>query len=173
MVSPNSFMGDDLIKSLLVVCKLLEKHGISYLLIGGTAVALNGYFRLSSNAAGKVADKLDINIWYNPTYENYFKFLKVLEELGRDISGLKKEQSPDPRKSFFKFEFADFTFDALPSIKADVKFFEANQRKGTVEIEETQIHFISYLDLIEDKKATARKKDMEDIEELRKIRGEK
>ncbi|WP_189562220.1 hypothetical protein [Persicitalea jodogahamensis] len=159
-------------EKLLGVCKLLEKYQIHYLIIGGTAVALNGYFRISSNAAGKLADKLDINIWYNPTYTNYFNFLKVLEELGQDISKFRDEQIPNPRKSFFKFEFDDFTFDALPSIKADIKFFEAYQRKGTVDIEGTPIHYISYLDLIEDKKATARKKDMDDIEHLKKIRGE-
>lgn len=31
---------------------------------------------------------------------------------------------------------------------------------------------MNYLDLIEDKKATARKKDLEDIEQLKKIKGE-
>ena len=164
-------MEDVLLKKLLFICKFLKKHEIQYLLIGGTAVALNGYFRISTNAAGKLSDKLDIDIWYNPTYGNYFKLLDVFEELGRDVSRLKDERSPNPRKSFFKFEFDDFTFDALPSIKADIKFFDAYQRKEIVEIEGTPIHYLSYLDLIADKKATARKKDMDDIKELKKIRG--
>ena len=89
-------MEDGFLENLLVVCKLLQRHEIQYLIIGGTSVALNGYFRISTNAAGKVADKLDIDIWYNPTYENYFKFLKVLEALGRDVSKFRAEQSPDP-----------------------------------------------------------------------------
>lgn len=41
-----------------------------------------------------------------------------------------------------------------------------------VELEGTQIHVISYSDLIEDKKSTARKKDLEDIEQLRINRKE-
>ncbi|MGC4233202.1 MAG: hypothetical protein QM594_09505 [Niabella sp.] len=67
--------------SLLTVCKLLQKHQVLYLLVGGTAVALNGYFRLSINDSGELTEKPDIDVWYNPTYQNYFKLIKVIEEL--------------------------------------------------------------------------------------------
>lgn len=165
-------MEDNLKNNLLTVCTLLEKHNVQYMLIGGTAVALNGYYRHSINIAGELTDKPDIDIWYNPTYENYFKILKVLKELGRDITELENEQSPNPRKSFFKLDFEDFALDILPEIKATIKFSEANKRKETVVLEQTKIHFMNFLDLIEDKGAMARKKDLEDIEQLKKIRGE-
>ena len=142
------------------------------MLVGGTAVALNGYYRHSINTSGELTNKPDIDIWYNPTYENYFALLKVMEELGQDISEFKDEQTPNPRKSFFKLEFDDFTLDLLPAIKASIKFAEANHRNETIELEGTAIHFLNYIDLIEDKKATARKKDLEDIEQLKKIKGE-
>jgi hypothetical protein len=58
----------------------------------------------------------------------------------------------------------------LPEIKANIKFQDANKRKETVEINETQIHFMNYYDLIKDKEETARKKDIEDIEQLKKIK---
>jgi hypothetical protein len=164
-------MEEKLKNSLLAVCRLLEKYDVQYMMIGGTAVALNGYYRHSINIAGELTDKPDIDIWYNPTYENYFNFLKAIEELGQDITEFKNEHSPDPRKSFFKLDFDEFTLDALPEIKADIKFAQSNQRKETVELEAIKIHFMNYHDLIEDKKATARKKDIEDIEQLRKIRG--
>ena len=157
---------------MLTICKLLEKYNVLYMVIGGTAVALNGYYRHSINVAGELTDKPDIDIWFNPTYENYFNFLKVIEELGQDIAEFKNEQAPNPSRSFFKLYFNDFTFDALPEIKADISFVEANKRKETVELEATKIHYINYLDLIEDKKATARNKDFEDIAQLRKIRDE-
>jgi hypothetical protein len=158
--------------SLLTVCKLLEEYNVQYMLVGGVAVALNGYYRHSMNTSGELAEKPDIDIWYNPTYENYFNFLKVLEALGQDVTDFTSEQSQNPRKSFFKLDFEDFSFDALPEIKAIARFTEANQRKETVELEGTKIHFMSYHDLIDDKKATARKKDIEDIERLKQIRGE-
>jgi len=167
-------MDNNLKNNLLTICKLLEKHSVQYIIIGGTAVALNGYFRLSINIAGELTNKPDIDIWYNPTYENYFNILKVMKDLGQDITEFENEKSPNPRKSFFKLDFEEFTLDILPEIKANIKFNEANKRKETVDFEKTLIHFMNYFDLIEDKKETARKKDLEDIEQLRKIKdGEK
>ncbi len=99
--------------------------------------------------------------------------MKIIEELGQDISEFKNEQSPNPRKSFFKLDFDSFTLDVLPAIKAEIKFLDANQRKETVEVDETQIYFLNYFDLIEDKKATARKKYLEDIEQLKIIKNRK
>ena len=59
-------MEDSLGDSLLTVCKLLEKHEVRFMLIGGTAVALYGYYRHSINIAGELTDKPDIDIWYDP-----------------------------------------------------------------------------------------------------------
>lgn len=166
-------MEDSLRNSLLNVCKLLEKHKVNYMLIGGTAVALNGYYRHSMNISGELTEKPDIDVWYSPTYDNYFNILKVMEELGQDISEFKNEQAPNPKKSFFKLDFDGFTLDLLPEIKATIKFAEANKRKETVELNGVNIHFMNYLDLIQDKTATARVKDLNDIEQLKKIKGKK
>jgi len=143
------------------------------MLIGGTAVALNGYYRHSMNISGELTEKPDIDVWYSPTYDNYFNILKVMEELGQDISEFKNEQAPNPKKSFFKLDFDGFTLDLLPEIKATIKFAEANKRKETVELNGVNIHFMNYLDLIQDKTATARVKDLNDIEQLKKIKGKK
>lgn len=164
-------MEDKLRNSLLIVCRLLEQYNIQYMLVGGTAVALNGYYRHSINMAGELIDKPDIDIWYNPTYENYFNIIKVMDVLGEDTKTFKDEQNPNPRKSFFRLNFDEFSLDFLPAIKATIKFSEANKRKEAVELEDTKIHFMNYIDLIEDKKAMAREKDLKDIEQLKKIRG--
>ena len=63
-------MNDNLRVSLLLVCELLEKYKVMYMLVGGTAVALNGYFRHSVDVQGQLTEKPDIDIWYNPTYSN-------------------------------------------------------------------------------------------------------
>lgn len=162
-------MEDNFRDSIITICKLLKKHNVSYMLVGGSAVALNGYYRISMNISGELTDKPDIDIWYNPTYENYYNILNVMEDLGQDIIEFKKEKSPDPHKSFFKLDFEIFTLDILPQIKADIKFSDAYKRKETVELNETQINFMNYVDLVEDKKSTGRKKDLDDIEQLKKI----
>jgi hypothetical protein len=166
-------MDSNLKNSLLDICKLFEKHNAEYILIGGTAVALHGYYRLSLDNAGELINKPDIDIWYNPSYENYFKILKVIEELGLDTTEFKNEQSPNPIESFFKLDFEEFTIDILPKIKAPIRFLDAFNRKETIELEQIQIHFMNYNDLLEDKNATARNKDLEDIEQLKKIKREK
>ena len=159
-------------KSLLTVCTLLEKHNVKYMIIGGTAVALNGYYRHSTDIDGKISNKPDIDIWYNPSYENYFNILKVIEGLGHEISEFKKEKSPNPHKAFFKLESEEFTLDMLPKTKVPTKFLDAYNRKETVDLDETPIHFMSYFDLLEDKLATSRKKDLEDIVQLKKNKNE-
>lgn len=46
-------------ESLLHVCSLLNKNKVEYLIVGGTAVALYGYYRMSITASGKPAEKPD------------------------------------------------------------------------------------------------------------------
>jgi len=102
------------------------------MIVGGTAVALHGYFRYSLNQAGIITDKPDLDFWYNPTYDNYFKLLNALEELGQDITEFKEEQAPNPKKSFFKYEFEEFTLDLLPELKAPLKFRLSFEKKEIV-----------------------------------------
>ncbi len=165
-------MEEKLLSGLLTVCGLLQKHGVKYLVVGGAAVALNGYFRQSVDATGALVERPDVDIWYDPTYENYFNLLKVMKELGQEVLAFEKEQIPNPHQSFFKLSFSDFTLDLLPQIKANFKFYEAERQKNTVEIEGIPIYSLSIADLIEDKQATARHKDLEDIEMLKKRRDE-
>ncbi len=73
------------------------------MLIGGTAVALNGYYRHSLNSAEELTSKPDVDIWYQPTYENYFNVLKVIGELGQDITEFQEEQSPNPKNIFYLY----------------------------------------------------------------------
>lgn len=91
-----------LIESLIDVGRTLNNRHVDYLIVGGTAVAYYGYFRHSISMAGVPADRPDVDIWYNPSYSNYFKLLDALADLGQDIRKYKNEQSPNPRKSFFK-----------------------------------------------------------------------
>lgn len=166
-------MEDNLKATIITVCKLLEKYNVEYIIVGGTAVALNGYYRHSTNASGQLTNKPDIDIWYNSTYDNYFRILKVIEALGEDISEFENEKMPNPRISFFKLDLEDFTIDFLPAIKSNIKFLEANRRKETIQLDEAKIYFLHYLDIIKDKEATARKKDLEDIIQLKKIKNSK
>ena len=160
-------MENNLSDAILKICDALSKHRVEYIVVGGAAVALHGYFRKSVDTAGNLAKKPDLDIWYNPTYSNYFKLLFALEELGEDIEEFKAEQVPNPKKSFFKYEFEDFTLDFLPEIKAPLKFRSAFKNREIVSLKGIAIAFLSFEDLINDKRATSRPKDLDDIEHLK------
>jgi hypothetical protein len=160
-------MEKTLTESILNICKVLNKHAVHYIVVGGTAVALHGYLRRSVNLAGVATDTPDLDFWYNPTYKNYFNLLNALEELGQDVTEFKEEQAPDPKKSFFKYEFEEFTLDFLPQLKASLSFRNSFERKEVVTLNEIDIPFISYEDLILDKQIDPRPKDMADIEKLK------
>ena len=48
-------MENSLIKSILEICKMLNKHGVEYLIVGGTAVGFYGYYRGSTASNGIIA----------------------------------------------------------------------------------------------------------------------
>jgi len=159
-------MEGNLADSILTVCRALNKFSVEYLIVGGTAVALHGYYRLSMNLTGEIAEKPDLDFWYNPTYDNYFRLLHALEALGQDVKNFKDEQTPDPKKSFFKYEFEKFSLDFLPVLKAPLSFRQSFNKKEIVTLEDAEIPFINYDDLISDKMTNARSKDLRDIENL-------
>ena len=134
-------------------------------------MALHGYFRHSTNSAGVINEKPDLDFWYNPTYGNYFKLLNALEELGQDVTRFKAEQMPNPRKSFFRYEFEQFTLDLLPELKSPLKFSASFIKREVAVLNEIDIPFISYNDLVADKEGNARPKDIIDIEELKRLRS--
>ena len=160
-------MENNLIESIANVCKILNKNSVEYLIVGGTAVALHGFFRYSRSTSGEVAEKHDLDFWYNSTYDNYYKLLNALEELGRDVSKFRAEVAPNVKKSFFKYEFDQFTIDFLPAIPGLARFRSSYNEKAVSKVGEIEIPIIKYEDLIISKQTQARPKDIEDIEQLK------
>jgi hypothetical protein len=155
-------------ESLLSVFNALNKQSVSYLVIGGTAVSYYGQYRPSVNAAGNIVDKPDLDIWYNPTYTNYYNLLNALAELGQNVTRYHNEIAPDPKNSFFRYELTDYTLDLLPRLQASLSFGACFIRRTTVTVAEVDIHFIGLDDLLVDKQALGRAKDLLDIDNLRR-----
>lgn len=162
-------MEQNLTDEILRICQILNKNGVQYLIVGGTAVAYHGYFRWSQNHAGTPAEKFDLDIWYNPSYENYFKLLNALAELDQDVKEFFEEKSPNPLKSYFQFELNKFTLDFLPKLKTATKFQKAYDRKEITTLKEIDMHFIGFDELLQDKAANSRPKDLADIKQLKSI----
>lgn len=58
--------------------KLLNKHEVEYLVIGGYALGIHGYPRYTG----------DLDVWINPTIENARKMINVMDEFGFSSMGL-------------------------------------------------------------------------------------
>ena len=137
------------------------------LIVGGTAVALHGFYRQQHTSSGNLAEKHDLDFWYNSTYDNYFKLLNALEDLGQDVAEFKAEVAPNPKKSFFRIEFEKFTVDFLPELPGLSKFRSAFNQRVISKPNEIEVPFINYNDLIINKQTQGRPKDIEDIKQLK------
>lgn len=135
---------------------LLETHGVDYLIIGGYAVALHGFPRFTGD--------IDFFVAVNP--ENATKLMDVFDAFGFGEIGISHEDflQPDlvveigrePRK-----------IQVLTGIDG-VTFADCRSRRVEVKLQGMHLKFISKEDLIRNKKASARSKDLIDIDELNK-----
>lgn len=146
--------------------ELLSEHSVEYLVVGGLAVQTYGYSRISMGADGLPLGKQDIDIWYNPTIANYYKVVNVLSDLGLDVEEL-KSGAANPKESFLRHEFKNFKLDFLPTMLALPDFKKSYNEKRIAKYRSALISIISYSDLIKNKEATARAKDIEDVIQLK------
>jgi hypothetical protein len=155
-----------IIENLQSVCQILNESGVEYLTIGGAAVALHGHVRFTKDSSGQDTNVDDLDFWYNPTYDNYFKLLNALEKLGLDVGEFREEKAPDPKRSYFRLERSKFTLDFLPEVPGMPRFRKVSPTKETAKIDDVEIPYISYEYLIQNKQALNRPKDQEDIRQL-------
>ncbi len=140
--------------------KLLNKHAVAYLVIGGAAVNIHGF----SRATG------DLDIWYNPTKENFLKVLDAIKDFGFDVSGVVKVQEYET-KGFIRLPLHKFYIELIAIIDGKINFDDAYKRSIINTISnDLEIRVIGYDDLLETKAMTRRPKDLEDIKQLEAAR---
>ncbi len=54
-------MEDNLVENVLKVCEALKKHNVAYLIVGCTALAFHGHYRMSRMPNCLLADKHDFD----------------------------------------------------------------------------------------------------------------
>jgi len=134
--------------------KLLERHGVDYMIVGGYAVAFHGYPRFTK----------DIDVFYRKSEENILRLRAALIEFG-----FAEEDLPSDA---FATAGAVLTFGVVPT-RVDminqidgVSFEEArpNVVRGTYG--GVDVTFIGLNELIRNKRSTPRARDKGDVEEL-------
>jgi predicted nucleotidyltransferase len=151
-------MNKYLVESLEVLSSL-EKAQVQYLIIGGVAVNIHGFQRSTG----------DLDIWYNPTNENFNRLLACLEQLGFDTTVFEKN-TKSLSETIVRIPLEIFYIELLPFLDGKSDFNAVYQRSNFVTVEGLNVRVISYDDLIACKANVHRAKDLEDIAQLERRR---
>jgi len=136
----------------------LSERKVKFLLVGAYAMAAHGYPRST----------MDIDLWVMPDPENARLALHALEDFGAPCGDL----SPDDLQKeglIFQIGVAPRRIDILTSIDG-LKFEDAFYRADAIEIDAITVSVLSIPDLITNKRATGRMKDLADVEFLEEDR---
>ncbi|MEI6055086.1 MAG: nucleotidyltransferase [Lentisphaerota bacterium] len=134
--------------------KLLEKHSVDYLIVGGYAVAFHGYPRFTK----------DIDIFFGSSDVNVQKIIKALIEFGFNEKDLNKELFTT-KGNVLTFGVEPIRVDFINEIDG-VIFEEAIPNKVRGKYGNITVSFLGKEDLIKNKLSTKRLRDKADVEEL-------
>jgi hypothetical protein len=133
----------------------LNEAGVDYLIVGGHAVAYYGYVRPTR----------DMDVWVAVSPENAQRLVHAVKSFfGAELAGLAKEWFLD-RENVTRFGVVPNLIEILPTISG-AEFAQAYSRRVTAEIDGQKVHLISLPDLLGNKRASARPKDLADLHEL-------
>jgi predicted nucleotidyltransferase len=134
----------------------LNNHDVEYILVGGYAVILHGYRRVTG----------DMDVWVNRTKENYSRLVLAFNEFRLPVFDMTEERFLNPESAdVFSYGRPPVSIDIITQLKG-VHFNEAFSQAQTFEEEGLKIRFIHLNNLIQAKKAAGRHKDLDDIEKL-------
>ena len=120
--------------------ELLIKHKAEYLIVGGYAVGIHGYPSYTG----------DLDIWLNPTDENATRILEAIRDFGFSSSDITIDDLTK-EGNVIQLGYPPLRIDLLNHIDG-VMFEECYKNKKVVEIEKLSINFISYQDLLKNKR---------------------
>ena len=140
------------------ILSILSEKKVKFLLVGAYAMAVHGYPRST----------MDIDLLIMPEPENASLVLQALTVFGAPIEELSVD---DLQKEgiIFQIGVAPCRIDILTSIDG-INFEDAYLRSELVDIEGIPIHVLSVQDIIVNKRATGRTKDLADAEMLEEIK---
>ena len=134
--------------------KCLNKVGVDYILVGGWAVNMYGYIRAM----------VDLDIWILAGADNAKKVYEAVAEFGAPVSEMKPEEFAE-YGMIFQIGVAPCRVDIISKISG-VSYADAVTRAVPKTIDGIPVRIISLEDLIANKKASGRAKDLADVEVL-------
>jgi hypothetical protein len=137
----------------------LSDEKVRFILVGAYALAAHGYPRAT----------MDMDIWVMPSSENAEAVLRALRRFGAPLHNLTKE---DLQKdgTVFQIGLAPRRIDIITAASG-LQFEPAYKNSIPVNIDGIELRIPSIDDLIVNKKATGRTKDLADAEALELLKA--
>jgi len=136
----------------LLAC--LNARGVDYMVVGGYALAFHGAPRFTG----------DLDVWVKPEGDNARRVLAALTDFGFGSLDLKEADFTLPDR-VLQLGVPPVRVDIITSISG-VTWDEAAPRRVPGQYGEAKVFYISRADLIANKKACGRHKDLADVEAL-------
>lgn len=137
----------------------LADEKVRFLLVGAYALAAHGYPRAT----------MDIDIWVMPSSQNADAVLRALHRFGAPLHNLTKEDLLKDG-TIFQIGVAPRRIDIITAASG-IQFEETFKRSHCVDIEGIELHIPSLGDLIRNKRASGRTKDLADAEALESLKN--
>jgi predicted nucleotidyltransferase len=134
--------------------KLLKEENAEFVIVGGYAVAFHGYVRATN----------DMDLFFRANRENIVQIRKALKKFGLDTTDEQAKEFSDPG-SIIRIGIPPVRLELINNISG-LSFDEVWMRRIPGEYGTVSVNFISLDDLLTNKKASRRPKDMADFDEL-------
>lgn len=134
--------------------KSLASARVDWILIGGYAVGYHGFSRPTG----------DIDIWIAMSDENADRIVEALVDFGFDVPGLDRAIFLEA-ENIVRLGYPPHRIEILTTISG-VQFDECRGRALEIELDGVPVRVISREDLVANKRASGRPKDLADLEEL-------
>ena len=146
----------ELIRDLIEFIELLQKHEVRFMIVGGVAVNVLGFPRLTE----------DLDFWLATDRANASRVVDVLNEFGFASLNPTAEQFMQS-EGVFMFGNPPNRIDLLLGISGR-EFEDCYARRVFGPLCGLNVPFISVPDLVANKRASARPKDLADVREFEK-----
>ena len=138
----------------------LNAHKVEYLVVGGHAAIAYGSARFTG----------DIDVWIRRSKANSIAVFSALADFGAPLEGLRPEDFNSKPTDYFQFGVIPVRVDILQGIEG-VDFDDAWPRRVEMTIEDgLTAPYLSFEDLLHNKKTVGRPKDLADIHDLESMR---
>ncbi len=140
------------------ILRVFNAHGVEYLIVGGHAVSRHAEPRATK----------DLDVFIRNDARNAERVFQALAEYGAPLARLTIDDFRSHPEMTFQIGMDPIRVDLLQSIDG-VAFEDAWERRveSTITTEAIPVHFISLEDLIANKLASRRTRDLADVEALR------